>query len=584
MKRKIMPKIGTLAVAACLAISAMPVWAAEAKNIEVNFTDITNSATDTLKGEAKVRVSVKGAEGSATIAQMAFDFDGDLKYKKTQFLKGENDPENGGFWTAKADKNNRLTASIISTGGMSFTDNEDVFVITFSGEAGKNVTLKLDDFENTYFMVDGTDIFPNKKQEITLTASDKENVGKSAFVRLAMDNVLDFTGSNDAGITVKITNENQSGDETVVQIDNKSINDGGHRDGTNTTPTFVVENTVIADSTYTVEVSGIGYVTYKKTGVSFNEELKITNNDFIPGDVDNNGKVDKDDKAMVEKFVEDQEYSISADFNRDGKVDKYDLEVFDDIEDNSQSGSNTESGNGTGSENGSDNGSGSGSDSGSGSSSGSGSGGGSGSGSGSGSGGGSSYGGAGVGAITNNKEAFTDLGNHAWAKDSIYTLKNKGIISGVSNTEFAPASNIKRGDFILILTRMLGINNTFTENFADVPTGSYYYNAIGSAKAAGVANGNEGSFMPENSITRQDLITLAYRAFLNKGYITETNDLTVLDTFTDKGSISDYASSAMASMVKAGIIKGSDGQVNPKGFATRAEVAVMCARMLELMK
>ena len=157
-------------------------------------------------------------------------------------------------------------------------------------------------------------------------------------------------------------------------------------------------------------------------------------------------------------------------------------------------------------------------------------------------------------------------------------------MSGVSDTEFAPASNIKRGDFILILTRMLGVNNEFTENFADVPESAYYYQAIGSAKAAGIAQGSGENFMPENSITRQDLITLAYRAFLAKGYIAETEDFTSLDAFADKGDISDYAETAMASMVKAGIIQGSNGNVNPKGFATRAEVAVMCARLLELMK
>ena len=74
-------------------------------------------------------------------------------------------------------------------------------------------------------------------------------------------------------------------------------------------------------------------------------------------------------------------------------------------------------------------------------------------------------------------------------RKSPFTLKNKGIISGISETEYAPANNIKRGDFILILTRMLSINDSFTENFADVPTTSYYYNAIGSAKATGIAHG-----------------------------------------------------------------------------------------------
>ena len=131
---------------------------------------------------------------------------------------------------------------------------------------------------------------------------------------------------------------------------------------------------------------------------------------------------------------------------------------------------------------------------------------------------------------------------------------------------------------------MLGVNDEFTENFADVPESTYYYNAIGSAKAAGIAQGSGENFMPENSITRQDLITLAYRAFLAKGYIEETGELTSLEAFADMGDISEYAKTAMASMVSAGIIKGSNGNVNPKGNATRAEVAVMCARLCELMK
>lgn len=185
---------------------------------------------------------------------------------------------------------------------------------------------------------------------------------------------------------------------------------------------------------------------------------------------------------------------------------------------------------------------------------------------------------------TPSNETFTDIENYAWAKDSIYMLKEKGIISGVSETEYAPANNIKRGDFILILTRMLNLTTEYSENFADVPESAYYYDALGKAKAAGIATGDGINFMPENSITRQDLITLAYRAFLNAGYITENTDTTALDNFNDRAEISDYAVNAMASMVNAGIIKGSDnGGVNPKGNATRAEVAVMCARLVELM-
>ncbi|MBQ3226643.1 MAG: S-layer homology domain-containing protein [Clostridia bacterium] len=181
------------------------------------------------------------------------------------------------------------------------------------------------------------------------------------------------------------------------------------------------------------------------------------------------------------------------------------------------------------------------------------------------------------------EDEFTDLANYSWAKDAIYELRDKGIINGTSKTTYSPANNIKRGDFILILARMLEITGG-TDNFADVPVGSYYYDAISAAKAAGIAKGDGDNFMPEATITRQDLITLAYRAFLEQGVIEASDNVSVLDAFSDKDLISGYAKEAMASMVAAGIIQGSDGGVNPLGNATRAEVAVMCARLLSLMK
>lgn len=575
MKHTWTAKIGTLAIAACLAFSSMPVFADGAKQITVHFEDITATDSTTLSGEAKVKVSVQGADGNVSIAQTALNFDGDLKYKSVQYLKGSDNPDSGETQTTSVNGNKITTGIISSKSGMTFGDSEELFVITFSGEAGKETTLSLSDLKNTYFTIGGKDYYPESETKITVTASEKENKGKTAAVKLTMDKVTGFSGAAKPGITVKITGEKTDNYSINTVLDNALISKGGHRDGTSTIPKFTVENTVIADDTYTVEVSGIGYVTYKKTGVTFDDALEITNADFVPGDVNGDGKVDADDKTAAETLIADSEYSEAADFNRDGKVNADDLAVFGNTTDDTDSKDDTtgggSSGGGSSSSGGSTGGGSTGGSSGGGSSSG-------------GSSSGGFSGGSAVTPTTQTTETFTDLENHAWAKDAVYTLKNKGIISGISDNEFAPANNIKRGDFILILTRMLSVNNEFTENFADVPESAYYYQAIGSAKAAGIAMGSGENFMPENSITRQDLITLAYRAFLAKGYITETDDFTSLDQFSDKGDISDYAQTAMASMVKAGIIQGSNGNVNPKGNATRAEVAVMCARLLELMK
>lgn len=643
MKLKRITRIGALAIAACLAFSSLPTLAAENDKIEVTLTDITATDTTTQYGEAKIKVSIAGASGNITAIQNSFVFDG-MDYKSAQFLKGEDNPPTGTWVTANAKKANadkKFTLGISYPSGISFGDSEDVYIITFSGEPGDKVTLNVAD--DTFCVKDGSKITASAGTSGTATASDKGNKSATATVKLTMDKVTGFDASADTGITLKITSETTKGYVITATLSNTPVQENGHRESTDI-PTFTITNDVLGGDTYTVELIGAGYVTYKKTGVTFDKTLEITNADFIPGDVNGDGKVDADDKTLAEKS-QNEEFNAAADFDRNGKTDSADMAVFAGIAskttpakmsnptvaggakkitvkwtkptDNSVTGYTIKYG--TSSTNLSStkeidkadtlttditslsagtiyyvqiaakNASGTGeysdianaktdSDS----TQGGGGGGGGGTGGTGGSGGGATT--PGTTTQPSTAEPFIDLANHVWAKDAIYTLKNKGIISGISDTKFAPANNIKRGDFILILTRMLYVNDTFTENFADVPESAYYYNAVGSAKAAGIAQGSGENFMPENSITRQDLITLAYRAFLAKGYITETTDLTSLDAFGDKDSISDYAKTSMASMVKAGIIQGADGNVNPQGNATRAEVAVMCARLVELMK
>jgi hypothetical protein len=655
MKRKII----SLLVALCVILPLPSLFASEVGNIQILFEDITETDTTALLGEAKIKVSVKGAAGNVSIAQIALEFEGNLKYKSIQFLKGENNPPQGVLYSPNAAQTNttkKLMPSIISNSFLKFEDVTPLFILTFAGNAGEKVTVKANDFDNTYCTVGGVDFKPTQNATVHATASTKQNASKKAIIKLVMDKVTDFVGGstedgyNGSGVEVKITSEKIHGNTFYTVLNNTLVSKGGHRENVSM-PTFTIENEVLADDTYTVEISGLGYVPYTATGITFNTPIEISNNQFVPGDVNGDGKVDSADIEDANLIISNNEYSEVADFNRDGKVNNYDMAVFSGIEneqavppkmpeptatggdkkvtitwaklsDNVVTGYKIKYG--TNSENLSDtkeitsaditstditglsanttyylqiagiNAGGTGiysdvvsvkTNTGAGNGSGGNGGGGTG-------GGGSGGGGAPVSAPASPTDPttsapageFTDLGNYDWAKDSIYNLKEKGIISGVSATEYAPASNIKRGDFILILTRMLGITGNAEENFIDVPTDSYYYNAISAAKAAGIASGDGKNFMPEASITRQDLITLSYRAFLSKGYINETTDLASIDVFSDKSEISDYATAPLASMVKAGIIQGSDGKVNPKGNATRAEVAVMCARLLELMK
>lgn len=657
----------TLMIAFCMVLGGGLPAAAAAEPIEVILTDVTETDLTTLSGEAKIKVSVKGASGNVSIAQMALSFTGDLAYKSIQFLQGENNPPDCVLYSPNASLVNskkELMPSIIARDPIGFSEETDLFVLTFAGDPGDSVTLSLDQLKSTYCVVDGQEKNPAESNEITVQASGKQNEGKQAVVKLVMDSITDFAGvSQDegyqgSGIEVKITSETIPGYTFYTIINNTLVSKGGHREN-ETIPTFTVENTVLQGDTYTVEVSGVGYLPYVARGITFDEAVEITNADFVPGDINADGTVDDEDKSACETIIADGDYNEAADFNRDGVVDRYDMEVFSKMEEtegevpdkmsqpkvtggnqeitvnwvkpadhgdeitgytiqygtsaanlnrtkeiaNGESTSESITGllpgttyyvsiaaknkNGTGefsdaasAQTDTESGAGTGNTGNNGGNTGNtGNTGNVGSIGNSGNNGNTGN----TGNTDNSQEGFTDLEHYDWAKDSIYLLKNKGIISGTSETTYSPGSDIKRGDFILILTKMLEVNNEFTENFSDVPADSYYYEAIGKAKAAGIAYGSGEDFMPEASITRQDLITLAYRAFLAKGYLTEAQDRSSLDIFQDKDDISEYAVMAMASMVSAGVIQGNDGYVNPLGYATRAEVAVMCAKLLALM-
>ncbi len=556
MNRSFTLKIKTIALAACVAFSQLPTFALAAQEPKVAFELATEDDLSAVSGEAKVKVSIEGAEGDISQVNAAFVFVGDLEYRKVDFLQGSDNHSAGDLQLATPGTNT-LTAGLISKNAIEAKGTTEMFVITFFGTPGSETELSLDE-AHSYIVLDGEKVKLSAKNSIKASAIESDNEAATASVTLTMDKVPNFDESNKDGVvTFTITNQ-RTKSSIKVNLSEKYRGNG-------TIASYTVKNDVLKGDKYTVEISSIGYVPYVKTDVNFDKAISLTNADFVPGDVNNDGKVDEEDKAKVSAVISGKsEYTIAADFNRDGYVDSEDLKVFETESKKDDNTSSDKDDDNSSSDN---------------SSSGGGGGGGGGKGSGSSGGGGfsGSFGGTSTSAI------FTDLENHVWAKDAIYKLKNKGIISGISATEFAPANNIKRGDFMLILTRMFSVNNAFSENFADVLVGSYYYNAIGSAKAAGIANGSGENFMPENTITRQDLITLAYRAFSQKGYVLSAEDTSCLNAFGDNGDISDYARGAMAAMVNAGIIQGSNGGVTPKGFATRAEVAVMCSRMLDLM-
>ena len=178
-------------------------------------------------------------------------------------------------------------------------------------------------------------------------------------------------------------------------------------------------------------------------------------------------------------------------------------------------------------------------------------------------------------------EKFVDLGNHAWAKDAIYRLVDAGVIKGVDDTHYAPANQITRADFAILLVRAWDLSADELGAFEDVAASDYFAREVGIASALGIVNGvGEGKFAPKDPITREQMMVMLARTLkVVEAEVAEVED-DVLADFSDADLISDYAVDAVKSMVGNGYIQGANGKINPQGNATRAEVAVLLDRIL----
>lgn len=178
---------------------------------------------------------------------------------------------------------------------------------------------------------------------------------------------------------------------------------------------------------------------------------------------------------------------------------------------------------------------------------------------------------------------YTDLGNYSWAKDAIYSLTEKGILSGYGAGQFGPSNEITREEFAKVVVAAIFGN----EAVANAPAGSFtdalsgwYAPYVGYGERAGIINGiGEGMFGVGRSITRQDIMVMLYRAMLLKGYVANTTEAYI----TDANDIADYALEAVNALKNAGIVSGyEDGSIKPTNNATRAEVAIMVDKFLKL--
>lgn len=180
-------------------------------------------------------------------------------------------------------------------------------------------------------------------------------------------------------------------------------------------------------------------------------------------------------------------------------------------------------------------------------------------------------------AVVYAKNTFSDVTSY---EKEITAIVARDILKPVSKTTFNPNTSITRADFIYGLVRALGLSAKADSNFTDVKASAYYYNEVAIAKKLGITNGSGNNmFKPETTITRQDMMTLIYRAMTIAKKLNASADINELSKFADNAKIASYAKASVASVVKEGIIKGDGTNINPQSNTSRAEAALILYRI-----
>ena len=178
-------------------------------------------------------------------------------------------------------------------------------------------------------------------------------------------------------------------------------------------------------------------------------------------------------------------------------------------------------------------------------------------------------------------EPFLDVNEGDWFYDAVAYAYENGLMDGVGGNRFAPNSATTRAQLVTILYRMEGQPVVSGDlPFTDVEAGTWYTNAVGWAAQNGIVNGvGDDTFAPGNDLTREQLVTILYRYAESKGYdVSASADLA---GYPDAGQIQSWAQEAMTWAVAEGIVEGMDGNLNPAGHATRAQIATILMRFCE---
>ena len=170
---------------------------------------------------------------------------------------------------------------------------------------------------------------------------------------------------------------------------------------------------------------------------------------------------------------------------------------------------------------------------------------------------------------------FSDIPEESWYTDAVYYCKEKGYMAGISADRFNPTGTVTRGTITQVLYAMEGKPKVSkAAGFKDVTSGKWYADSVNWAASIGIVAGySKDKFGPNDPITRQQMVAIMYQFSKYKKY--DVSDSSDISTYKDASSVAKYAVTPVKWAVAKGIISGTDRGLEPKGTATRAQIAVI---------
>lgn len=181
---------------------------------------------------------------------------------------------------------------------------------------------------------------------------------------------------------------------------------------------------------------------------------------------------------------------------------------------------------------------------------------------------------------------FQDVARSAWYYSDVDASWRKGLVLGMSSVTYAPGRNATRAQVVTTLWRLAGSPAPeTTASFPDTESGLWYSDAVAWASENGIVTGyTNGRFLPNNTITRQELMTVLFRYANYAGM--NTSQTMSIARFSDNASVGSWAKGAViwsvASGLQNGVATDSGVILDPNGNVTRAQLAAFLNRFSDM--